>query len=159
MIRETAIRDYAPDADFDEVFRLAREIISEPPYEEAREELERYPNRELVARIARNGEGEIVGFCAGIYPYWNRVAMIDYLVVAPGSRRQGLGQRLVEAIEGELRQARARCVCVQTPPWNVDAIRFYERLGYVRLAVLPGYFGKGNDAAWLSRDLEAESGD
>jgi ribosomal protein S18 acetylase RimI-like enzyme len=46
-----------------------------------------------------------------------------------------------------------RRFCVQTASWNADAIRFYERQGFVLEARLPAYFGDGNDMVWLGRDL------
>jgi len=147
------IRDYSPQIDFDEVFSFTREILSEFPYDDAREELLAYPDRNMTAKVAVSNSGNPVGFCAATHPYWNNVAMIDYLVVAPPARNKGVGRQLIAAVEGMLRESDIRFVCVQTAAWNIDGIRFYERLEYSRLAMLPDYFGDGNDAIWLSRSL------
>jgi ribosomal protein S18 acetylase RimI-like enzyme len=147
------LRDYSARTDFDEVFGFCREIISEPPYEVARADLAGYPARDLVAKVAVGEAGKPIGFCAATHPYWSGVAMIDYLVVAPPARGQGIGRQLVTAVEAVLREVGIRHVCVQTASWNSDGIRFYEGLGYARLALLPEYFGAGNDAVWLSRQL------
>ena len=153
MNREIVLRDYAPDTDFAGVFAFTREIISEAPYEDARQELAAYPERQLTAKVAVDDAGILIGFCAATHPYWNNVAMIDYLVVAPAARRRGVGGQLVAGVEAVLHGSGIRQVCVQTASWNDDGIRFYERLGYARLAVLPEYFGEGNDAVWLNRSL------
>jgi ribosomal protein S18 acetylase RimI-like enzyme len=153
MGSDITLRDYSPPNDFEAVFIFCREVISEPPYAGARAELERYPARDLVAKVALEMAGNPIGFCAATHPYWNDVAMIDYLVVAPAARGRGVGGRLVTAVEAGLRDLGIRHVCVQTASWNTDAIRFYEGLGYARLALLPDYLGEGNDAVWLSRRL------
>jgi ribosomal protein S18 acetylase RimI-like enzyme len=150
---ECTVRDYELKTDFEDVFSFAREILSEPPYDDARRELSAYPQRKLTAKVAISPEGVVVGFCAATREYWNSVAIIDYLVVDPGARCQGIGSLLVAAVESELREAGVRLVCVQTASWNTRGIRFYERLGYVKRAVLPEYFGEGNDLVWLDRNL------
>ncbi|NQV16366.1 GNAT family N-acetyltransferase [bacterium] len=147
------IRDYSPQIDFDEVFSFMREILSEPPYDDAREELLTYPDRKMTAKVAVDNGDKSVGFCAATHPYWNNIAIIDYLVVAPTARNKGIGRQLIAAVEATLQDNDIRFVCVQTATWNLDGIRFYERLGYSRLTVLPDYFGDGNDAVWLSRSL------
>lgn len=135
------LRPYVPDADFELIFPLVREIVDQAPYEEARRELCAYPEKSLVALLAVSGAGEVIGFCSATHPYWNAVAILDYLVVAPDWRNRGIGAALVLATEERLSAARLRRVCVQTAEWNADGIRFYERLGYRRAASLPGYFG------------------
>ncbi|HED64418.1 MAG TPA: GNAT family N-acetyltransferase [Planctomycetes bacterium] len=143
-------RDFVP-ADLEEVFSFARALLDVPPFDGARRELSRYPRHDLVAKVAVGAEGRIVGFCAATHPYWNAIAMVDYLVVEESHRKRGVGRELLQSVEAELVRAGLRGVCVQTALWNEGAIRFYERLDYERLAVLPEYFGSGNDAVWLHR--------
>ncbi len=150
---EATLRAYSPEADFDEVFAFARELISEPPYEDARRELLTYPQREMLASVALNSDGTIIGFCAATHAYWNFVAIVDYLVVAPDARSQGVGSQLMSAIEAGLRNAGIRIVSVQTASWNEAGIRFYERQGFVVRARFAEYFGRGNDLVWLDRSL------
>jgi ribosomal protein S18 acetylase RimI-like enzyme len=153
MSTKPELRDYEPGTDFEEVFAFAREIIGRVPYEKARNELAAYPRRHLTAKVAVAADGRIIGFCAATSPYWNAVAIIDYLVVAPESRSRGVGQQLVSAVETELRESGTRLVCVQTASWNRDGIRFYERLGYTLRAEFSRYFGPDVDLVWLDRSL------
>ena len=71
----------------------------------------------------------------------------------PEVRRRRIGEKLVRQAEQALRAAGMRRVCVQTIAWNHDGVRFYERLGYVRRAALPGYFDDQHDLVWLDRVL------
>ena len=146
---KTSLRPYEPDQDFDAMFAITREIVSTPPFEEARRELLAYPAKSTTALVAVGTDGHVVGFCAASHPYWNAVAILDYLVVARPCRNQGLGARLVRATEQSLLSAEMRRVCVQTISWNVDAIRFYERLGFTVLE--EASLGKGGPPAWAMR--------
>jgi len=148
-----SIRAFRAESDFEGMFAITREIVGKPPYEAARRELAEYPGKHVVARVAASAGGEIVGFCAATFPYWNDVGIIDYLVVAPAHRCRGLGTALVRDVERELGALGARMVCVQTASWNVDGVRFYERLGYVVRTHMPGYFDDEHELIWLDRRL------
>ncbi len=176
------IRAYDASSDFEATLAVAREIVGEPPYDEARRELSEYPSKHVAAFVppsspaapggarttsrrrfasgrssfvAEAEGGRVVGFCAASFPYWNSVAILDYLVVAPEHRRKGTGAALVAQVEEAARAAGMRRICVQTIAWNVDGIRFYERLGYQARARLPGYFNDQHDMVWLDRALAA----
>ena len=138
------------------MYAITREIVSLPPYDEARRELLAYPSKSTTALVAVGTDGDVVGFCAASHPYWNAVAILDYLVVARPFRNQGIGAGLVRATAQSLLSAEMRRVCVQTISWNVDAIRFYERLGFRTLATLPAYFDGEHDLVWLDRALVEE---
>jgi ribosomal protein S18 acetylase RimI-like enzyme len=153
MSQGFVLRPYRPEVDFEGMFTVTREIVALTPHEEARRELREYPNKELAAVVLET-EGQIVGFCSATYPYWNRIGIMDYLVVAPAHRGKGLGKRLVRAVEAMIVVAGVRRICVQTISWNTDAVRFYERLGYTRLGSLPAYFDDEHEMVWLDRALE-----
>lgn len=152
------IRPFDRERDFEGMFAVTREIVSAPPYDLARLELLDYPAKGVVAHVAETEREGVIGFCAASHPYWNAVAILDYLVVAPAHRRKRIGATLVHEVEGGLRAAGMRRVCVQTISWNVDAIRFYERLGYEERARLPRYFDDRLDdrleMVWLDRQLD-----
>ncbi|MFJ8038966.1 GNAT family N-acetyltransferase [Kitasatospora sp. NPDC096147] len=54
---------------------------------------------------------------------------LDCLFLRDGHRGHGLGARLMDAVLAEARTLGLAQVQWQTPPWNTDAIRFYDRLG------------------------------
>jgi ribosomal protein S18 acetylase RimI-like enzyme len=157
MSDEFTIRPYRPEADFEGMFAVTREIVGLSPLEEARRELREYPAKEIAAVVLERAQ-KIVGFCSATYPYWNRICIMDYLVVAPEHRGKGLGERLVRAVEAMVMVTGMRRICVQTISWNTDGIRFYERLGYALRGSLPGYFDDEHEMVWLDRSLEADPG-
>ena len=87
----------------------------------------RLPAAFATLRIA----GEPVGF--GMSVAERGMAEIGSIVVDPGHRGQGLGQRLVTGLMGWGVTQQARLSYLQVDQKNAVAIRLYERLGYRRL--------------------------
>jgi ribosomal protein S18 acetylase RimI-like enzyme len=54
---------------------------------------------------------------------------MDCLYIQAHARNLGLGRELVDAIRAEARKQRVRELQWQTPAWNINAQRFYARLG------------------------------
>ena len=69
----------------------------------------------LSVMVAGRG-GKLVGYGAASY-------------LAPQSRGAGLGARMLAAFENLARQQNLGWMEWQTPDWNIDAARFYERNG------------------------------
>ena len=56
---------------------------------------------------------------------------MDCLFVSAAARNRGLGARLAQAVMAFAAAEGLAEVQWQTPAWNLDAVRFYERLGAV----------------------------
>ena len=80
----------------------------------------------LVAVIA----ARIVGFAAYSDSLWNRRTQIEHLYVAADSRGQGIGRRLVHAIEQHAHNVGTRCLWLETSNHAWPAIQFYQRIGF-----------------------------
>lgn len=120
----------------DDPLGARREVFSEPvasSYREAFAAIAADANNELVVAVL---EGAVVGMLQITFiPYlthqgrWR--ALIEGVRVSSSVRSQGIGARMIQwAIE----RARARdCVMVQltTDKSRDEALRFYERLGFV----------------------------
>jgi len=77
--------------------------------------------------------GELVGYGAASIEFstWKAACFLhlDCLYLAQQSRGAGLGARMLAAFENLARQQNLGWMEWQTPDWNIDAARFYERNG------------------------------
>jgi ribosomal protein S18 acetylase RimI-like enzyme len=64
-------------------------------------------------------------------------ADLSNMLVHRRARRQGLGEALLEAAEAAARECGKTLLVLDTA--SGDAERLYERLGWVRVGVIPGY--------------------
>lgn len=87
----------------------------------------------LSVFVAELDDGELIGYasCAPEVSTWdgNEYLHMDCLFLRDGHRGLGVGPMLMDAVVGDARARGLDQVQWQTPPWNADAIRFYDRLG------------------------------
>ncbi|WP_340643975.1 GNAT family N-acetyltransferase [Phenylobacterium sp.] len=92
------------------------------------------PPARLFGWVACDG-ADLLGYAAASREFsaWrgDEHLHMDGLFVSAAARNRGLGARLVEAVVGFARTAGLPEIQWQTPAWNLDATRFYERLGAV----------------------------
>ncbi len=62
------------------------------------------------------------------------------LTVAPACQRFGFGWRMLEAMAENARGYGARTMLLEVRPGNVGAQQMYERYGFVRIGIRPGYY-------------------
>lgn len=84
--------------------------------------------------VAEEG-GKLVGYGALTFDFalWtaSRFAHLDCLFVCAGARGRGIGKLLFDHACQMADEAGVQRIEWQTPAWNADAIRFYEREGGV----------------------------
>ncbi len=93
------------------------------------QQLDELPTFDWV-QVAADGE-TICGLAAVRVEQWNQRAELHHLYVNPAARRRGVGRALVEAAADAAQRHGARCLWIETQTINVEAIRFYEQLGFV----------------------------
>lgn len=77
------------------------------------------------------------------------------LAVQPGQRRGGVGRTMVRWLEHSALTAGLGVVYLEVRASNTVAQGFYERLGYRKIAYVPGYYS-GREAAYrMASDLWA----
>jgi ribosomal protein S18 acetylase RimI-like enzyme len=102
--------------------------------EEIAKKLQRDPDLFLLAIES----GEIIGSVLGGFD--GRRGIVYHLAVTEAYRRRGVGEMLMNALEQSLRDKGClRCYLLVTRD-NVDAIHFYEALGWERMDLFA--FGK-----------------
>ncbi|MFD7714069.1 GNAT family N-acetyltransferase [Streptomyces sp. NPDC059785] len=83
--------------------------------------------------VAERDDGEIIGYatCAPEVSTWEGTEYLhmDCLFLREGHRGLKVGPLLMAAVLAEARELGLDRVQWQTPVWNTDAIRFYDRLG------------------------------
>ena len=77
------------------------------------------------------------------------------LAVDPVRQKQGLGRRLVAAVEAVLREKGARLLLVETSgvPGFAGQRRFYRKLGFRREARIRDYYQAGDDKVIFAKPL------
>jgi ribosomal protein S18 acetylase RimI-like enzyme len=98
-----------------------------------------------VVNVVEDGDGEVVGVVALFAPGATGrsvagpgEAELARLAVAETARRRGIGRRLVERCAVEARQLGADAIALWSRPYQTDAHRLYESLGYERVAERDG---------------------
>jgi ribosomal protein S18 acetylase RimI-like enzyme len=116
----------------------------------------------VVARYHRRGDrtgdadhrGGIEAFA--IMQFGDDVAHLNLLAVAPGSRRQGTGRRLMEWLTATAIAAGVFRIDLELRTQNDQARQFYESLGFARRGEVPGYYQGREAALRMSRRLAVD---
>jgi ribosomal protein S18 acetylase RimI-like enzyme len=106
--------------------------------------------------VAEDGDGEVVAVVALFAPVaagrsvaGPGEAELARLAVAESARRRGVGRRLVEQCTVEARALGAEAIALWSRPYQTDAHRLYESLGYRRV---PERDGEDRDGRrWVFR--------
>ncbi len=113
-------------------------------HQEAREVYEGYAaevDRGCRLLLAAFAEGTLVGTVQVVFaPHPNQPHRADIarMLVRRSARRRGVGRRLMERAEAEAR-AEGRTLLVLDTVTGDSAERLYERLGWNKVGVIPGY--------------------
>jgi len=96
---------------------------------------------ERALLVAEDAAGTIVGtvqLVLDMPPNQPHRADVAKMLVHRRARRQGLGERLMRAVEATARECRRRLLVLDTVTGG-DAERLYARLGWQRVGSIPGY--------------------
>lgn len=139
------LRPFRP-ADLETLYKIDQACFP-PGVSYSRPELARFiAHRNSKTWIAEGDEG-VVGFLvAGRQP--QRVGHIITVDVLDEKRRQGVGRALMDAAEEWARGRKLRLIYLETADSNLEAQRFYARLGYERCEKIEQYYSSG-EAAWV----------
>jgi ribosomal protein S18 acetylase RimI-like enzyme len=93
--------------------------------------------------------------CFGQTPMTDATFDLYWMVTAAAARGQGLGRRLLEAVEAHLRERRARTIRIETSSLEGQggALRFYQQRGYAVVGQIPDFYRPGDDLITLAKRL------
>jgi ribosomal protein S18 acetylase RimI-like enzyme len=103
-----------------------------------------------------DGGGKLGGYmCYGEVPLSDRCWDLYWIAVDPAAQGRGLGREMVQRMEDDLRERRARKVFIETGgKASYGATRrFYEKLGYAEIARIPDFFAVGDDKVIFGKSL------
>lgn len=123
--------------DLDQLTELERRAFPVGPY--TRSMLRRVFNREDSTAIIAEEEGRIAGYVVSI-PLDPESSDVESIAVDPDFQRTGLGSQLLHQIEDRMKKSGFIYAILEVRDRNLEAIAFYEKHGYEKLAHMPTYY-------------------
>lgn len=121
------------------------------------EEAALHPFQEYYGYSAKVGE-VVAGFIVfGPIPMTDRCWDLYWIGVAPAFARLGVGRMLVAAMERVVTDLKGRQVHIDTSslPSYTPAHRFYEKIGFTRVACLHDFYRQGADKLIYVKDYRS----
>ena len=107
-----------------------------------------------VLLVAETG-GAIAGYVHVLFRPGSTAARLYSIGVAAHAAGRGVGIALLHAGEQAARRRRIGLMRLEVQPANRAAITRYEKSGYRRTGLLPGYYNDGGDALRYEKALAA----
>jgi len=89
---------------------------------------------------------QIVGFVIGTI-YYERTELTGHVLtidIRETHRRKGVGTALLQEMEKQFKEQGVTACRLEVREDNAPALRFYQKLGYKKIAELENYYGKVN---------------
>ena len=148
---EVTLREYRP-GDWEAMHALDVACF-EPVFQFSRRAMQYFAEARRAVTVLAEAEDELVGFC--IAEVEGPVGYVVTLDVVQAWRRQGLARRLMAEIETRVHAAGAMEMALHVFTGNVSAMQFYEGIGYGRVGMVKGFYGRGLDALVYRKRFEA----
>ena len=150
---EILYRSYEP-RDLEAIVELDAACF-DPPFRFSHQAMRLFVEAENAWVTVAESSREIAGFCI---IHRERAATMDlgYVItidVAEKSRRRGIGERMLADGEAWVHGFGGTGIMLHAFVKNAGALRFYERIGYKRIAVQRDFYGDSLDAATYWKDL------
>ncbi len=146
------------EQDFDELYAV-EEVCFRPPQRFGRRYMRQLiESRDSATWIAEE-DGRMAGFAVvdWVSEAGGTEAYLQTIEVLPGARGQGVGQGLLERVEGSALAAGAELIWLHVEAGNGVAIRLYEAHGYHCKGREEGYYGAGRAALVYAKRLGGRS--
>ena len=114
------------------------------------------PNTKLASHLP-----ELWGYCI-LYPAVDELHLLN-ITIDPTLRRNGIGSRVMQAIEGIAMRQKMSRIILEVRPSNIPAVKLYERMGYAIIGVRRAYYpadevtSKREDAGVMAKSITLEA--
>ena len=95
-------------------------------------------------------EGDTVAGYVGSQTVCGETDMMNVAVTA-GYRRQGIAEKLVNALVDELKKIESHCLTLEVRASNAPAQALYEKLGFQQVGLRPRYYQNPREDALILR--------
>jgi len=148
------LRSYLP-SDFETLYRIDQACFPRG-ISYGRFEMKVYlRTRGSYCLLAESG-GHVAGFIlAELAPDQGHIITLDVL---EDHRRQGIGTLLLSAADEEMISRGGQSMVLETATSNQAAIALWKKHGYHELGILEDYYGPGQNAFRMGKQLAATSG-
>ena len=147
------LRPYKP-SDFETLFRIDQACFS-LGIAYGRPELKFYLRSQGSFCLVGESEGSVGGFI--MTEQSAELAHVITLDVVEACRRRGFGSQLLEAAEQAAAARGARFMYLETATSNKPAIALWKKHGYRETAKIKDYYGRGQNAFEMQKQLERKS--
>lgn len=103
-----------------------------------------------------NDEDQAIGYiCYGPAPMTQGTFDLYWIVVDPRFQGHGVGSKLLDFLEGAVREGKGRMILIDTSsiPQYEKTQKFYVRHGFQEVARVPDYYHPGNDRITFCKKL------
>ncbi len=129
--------------DIDQIEAIEKASFSQPwSRESLLHELEEGHGAHYI--VALQGD-EVLGY-AGFWQVFDE-AHITNIAVKEGFRRQGIAERMMEAMDGLCRKLGILYQTLEVRVSNTAALQLYKKVGFVSAGIRPGYYEKPKEDA------------
>ncbi|MDF7808595.1 GNAT family N-acetyltransferase [Pontiellaceae bacterium B12219] len=132
---------------------LALEESSFPTDRINRRNLRNLLRSESACCMGAYADGNLIGSLILLFRAGTRSARIYSLAVAEAVRGRGVGRKLMVRAEREARKRGSIKMNLEVRADNIPAMRLYEKLGFEKTAILPGYYEDGSPANKYRKEI------
>jgi len=111
-----------------------------------------YLIRYAVSLVASDQEKKVLGFIMGYTS--GKAGAVYTLDVHPGYRRKGIGSKLLLSLEEKLAQLGAQAIRLEAALDKPGAVELYKKVGYQEREMVRNYYGRGNHAVRMWKNLD-----
>ncbi len=100
-------------------------------------------------------EAQVVGDVLGPVDTWRNPpsAHIDSIAVLPAYQHRGIGERLLQSFQGEVRRRGCTRVTLEASTANAAGLAFFAKHGFRQKRRLPDYYGRDLPALFMAVEL------